>query len=56
MDYCYALGEYIVCSDIGPSKIRNAGDKAKLISGNDSSRLYVQRTFQRFSSGGQDRI
>ncbi len=36
MDYCYALGEYIVCSDIGPSKIRNAGDKAKLISGNDS--------------------
>lgn len=46
MDYCYALGEYIVCSDIGPSKIRNAGDKAKLISGNDSSGFTYRGRFE----------
>lgn len=56
MDYCYALGEYIVCSDIGPSKIRNAGDKAKLISGNDSSGFTYRGRFKDSHHGRQDRI
>lgn len=34
---CYASGEVEACSDKHPSKIRNSGDKAKLISGNDES-------------------
>ncbi len=34
---CYASGEIESCSDKHPSKIRNSGDKAKLISGNDES-------------------
>lgn len=34
---CYASGEMESCSDKHPSKIRNSGDKAKLISGNDES-------------------
>lgn len=34
---CYASGELEACSDKHPSKIRNSGDKAKLISGNDES-------------------
>lgn len=34
---CYATGEIESCSDKHPSKIRNSGDKAKLISGNDES-------------------
>ena len=34
---CYATGEYTVCTYKHPSKIRNAGDKAKLISSNDES-------------------
>lgn len=34
---CYASGKIEPCSDKHPSKIRNAGDKAKLISGNDES-------------------
>lgn len=33
----YITGESIPCSDKQPSKIRNSGDKAKLISANDSS-------------------
>lgn len=34
---CYASGKMEVCSDKHPSKIRNSGDKAKLLSGNDES-------------------
>lgn len=34
---CYASGREEMCSDKHPSKIRNSGDKAKLISGNDES-------------------
>lgn len=34
---CYASGKIEACSDKHPSKIRNSGDKAKLISGNDES-------------------
>ena len=35
--FCYATGELIPCSGNHPSKIRNTGDKAKLISSNDST-------------------
>lgn len=34
---CYVSGKTASCSDKHPSKIRNSGDKAKLISGNDES-------------------
>lgn len=34
---CYASGEMTACSDKHLSKIRNSGDKAKLISANDKS-------------------
>lgn len=34
---CYVLGEVVSCSSNHPSKLRNTGDKAKLISANDSS-------------------
>lgn len=34
---CYVSGEIRPCSDKHPSRIRNSGDKAKLISGNDES-------------------
>lgn len=34
---CYASGRVQPCSDKHPSKIRNSGDKAKLISGNDET-------------------
>lgn len=36
-ELCYATGEEVICSDKHPWKIRNSGDKAKLISGNDES-------------------
>lgn len=34
---CYVSGKTELCSDKHPSKIRNSGDKAKLVSGNDES-------------------
>lgn len=34
---CYVTGTETICSDKHPSKVRNSGDKAKLISGNDES-------------------
>ncbi len=37
MDLDYITGKYIPVSEKHPSKIRNSGDKAKLISSNDSS-------------------
>ena len=36
-ELCYVSGEMGACSEKHPSKIRNSGDKAKLISGNDES-------------------
>lgn len=36
-ELCYVAGETGACSEKHPSKIRNSGDKAKLISGNDES-------------------
>ncbi|KAB1437879.1 type I-C CRISPR-associated protein Cas8c/Csd1 [Candidatus Galacturonibacter soehngenii] len=37
VDLDYITGEYMPCSDKHPSKIRYSGDKAKLISANDST-------------------
>ena len=34
---CYASGKIEACSDKHPAKIRNSGDKSKLISGNDET-------------------
>lgn len=36
-EICYVTGNQTVCSDKHPAKVRNSGDKAKLISGNDES-------------------
>ena len=36
-ELCYVSGQVAACSEKHPSKIRNSGDKAKLISGNDES-------------------
>lgn len=36
-ELCYVVGQMGACSEKHPSKIRNSGDKAKLISGNDES-------------------
>lgn len=36
-DLCYVSGKIESCSDKHPSKIRNSGDKSKLLSGNDES-------------------
>lgn len=35
--FCYATGNILPCSDNHPNKIRNTGDKAKLISANDNT-------------------
>lgn len=35
--FCYATGDILPCSDNHPNKIRNTGDKAKLISANDNT-------------------
>lgn len=37
VDLCYVQGKAIPCSEKHPAKVRNTGDKAKLISANDSS-------------------
>jgi CRISPR-associated protein Csd1 len=48
--FCYVTGEIIPCSNNHPSKIRNTGDKAKLISANDDTGF----TFRgRFINSGQ---
>ncbi len=36
-DLCYVTGAVMPCSEMSPAKIRGAGDKAKLVSSNDSS-------------------
>ena len=33
---CYVKGQAIPCSDKHPAKVRNTGDKSKLISANDT--------------------
>lgn len=43
--FCYAKGEVIPCSNNHPSKIRNTGDKAKLISSNDTSNFTFKGRF-----------
>lgn len=47
---CYVTGKTQVCSDKHPSKIRNSGDKSKLISGNDESGFTYRG---RFTEKGQ---
>lgn len=49
-DLCYASGKMASCTDKHPSKIRNSGDKAKLISGNDESGFTYRG---RFTTKGQ---
>lgn len=49
-DYCYVTGELMPSTDKHANKIRNAGDKAKLISANDTSGF----TFRgRFNKAGE---
>lgn len=49
-DFCYVSGELLPATDRHANKIRNAGDKAKLISANDTSGF----TFRgRFSASNQ---
>jgi len=50
MDNCYITGEMVPCSDKHPSKIRNSGDKAKLISANDANGFTYRG---RFTEKGQ---
>lgn len=47
---CYVTGEMVPCAEKHPAKIRNTGDKAKLISANDTSG-YTYRG--RFLNSGQ---
>lgn len=49
-DICYATGRRMACSDKHPGKIRNTGDKAKLISSNDSHGFTYRG---RFTDSGQ---
>jgi len=37
IDLCYVKGQAIPCSNKHPAKVRNTGDKSKLISANDTS-------------------
>lgn len=46
-DLCYVTGIQTVCSDKHPSKIRNSGDKAKLLSGNDDSGFTYRGRFSK---------
>lgn len=48
---CYVSGEMAPCSEKHPSKIRNTGDKAKLISANDASGFFTYKG--RFSKSSQ---
>ncbi len=44
--FCYVKGEELGCSDNHPSKVRHSGDKAKLISANDSSGFTFRGRFK----------
>lgn len=48
-DVCYVTGALLPCATLAPAKIRNAGDKAKLISGNDSSGFTYRGRFKEAS-------
>lgn len=54
-DYCYIEGKTVKVSSLAPYKIRNAGDRAKLISSNDSTNFTYRGRFhkpdQAFSVG-----
>ncbi|HHZ05246.1 MAG TPA: type I-C CRISPR-associated protein Cas8c/Csd1 [Clostridiales bacterium] len=43
--FCYVTGEDVYCSNNHPSKLRNTGDKAKIISANDTSGLTFKGRF-----------
>jgi len=45
-DLCYATGRIIPCADNNPAKIRHKADKAKLISGNDTSNFTFRGRFE----------
>ncbi len=42
VDLCYVLGQEIPCSEKHPAKVRNTGDKSKLISANDDAGFTYQ--------------
>lgn len=44
--FCYITGETVPCSSNHPSKIRHTGDKAKLISANDSTGFTYRGRFK----------
>ncbi|WP_410985034.1 type I-C CRISPR-associated protein Cas8c/Csd1 [Bacillus cereus] len=46
-DYCYVIGKVMPSTDKHANKIRNAGDKAKLISANDTSGFTFRGRFNR---------
>ncbi|WOA60711.1 type I-C CRISPR-associated protein Cas8c/Csd1 [Bacillus mycoides] len=46
-DYCYVTGKIMPSTDKHANKIRNAGDKAKLISANDTSGFTFRGRFQK---------
>ena len=48
-DLCYATGEVMPCSEMSPAKIRGTGDKAKLISSNDTSGFTYRGRFENAS-------
>lgn len=43
--YCYASGRETLLSSLSPYKIRNAGDRAKLISSNDNMNFTYRGRF-----------
>lgn len=45
-DICYVTGDEVAVATTHPAKIRNDGDKAKLISGNDPSGLVYRGRFE----------
>lgn len=44
-DYCYAEGKKTKISELSPYKVRNAGDRAKLISSNDTTNFTFRGRF-----------
>lgn len=45
-DFCYITGETMPCSNNHPSKILHSGDKAKIISSNDTTNFTFKGRFQ----------
>ena len=46
IDYCYVQGKQMLISKLSPYKIRNSGDRAKLISSNDSTNFTYRGRFE----------